>query len=72
MPEWFVMAGIIIATSAAIIASQALISSAITVVSEAIRLNRLPKIKIKYPSKARGQLFVHCGAGLKVGLHNCR
>ena len=46
MPEWFVMAGIIIATSAAIIASQALISSAITVVSEAIRLKRWPKMKI--------------------------
>jgi len=58
MPEWFVIAGIIIATSAAIIASQALISGSFTLISEAIRLNLWPKMKIKYPSEARGQLFV--------------
>ncbi len=58
MPEWFVIAGIIIATSAAIIASQALISGSFTLISEAIRLNLWPKMKIKYPTEARGQLFV--------------
>lgn len=58
MPEWFVIIGIIIATSAAIIASQALISGSFTLISEAIRLNLWPKMKIKYPSEARGQLFV--------------
>jgi KUP system potassium uptake protein len=58
MPEWFLIIGIIIATSAAIIASQALISGSFTLISEAIRLNLWPKMKIKYPSEAKGQLYV--------------
>jgi KUP system potassium uptake protein len=58
MPQWFLYFGIAIATSAAIIASQALISGSFTLVSEAIRLNLWPKLKINYPSEARGQLFV--------------
>ncbi|MEO6228889.1 MAG: KUP/HAK/KT family potassium transporter [Ferruginibacter sp.] len=58
MPEWFVFIGIVIATVAAIIASQALISGSFTLISEAIRLNLWPKMRIKYPSEARGQLFV--------------
>ncbi|HEX8355911.1 MAG TPA: KUP/HAK/KT family potassium transporter [Segetibacter sp.] len=58
MPEWFVIIGIVIATSAAIIASQALISGSFTLISEAIRLNLWPKMKIKYPTEAKGQLFV--------------
>jgi len=58
MPGWFVIIGIIIATTAAIIASQALISGSFTLISEAIRLNLWPKMKIKYPSAAKGQLFV--------------
>ena len=58
MPEWFLIVGIIVATSAAIIASQALISGSFTLISEAIRLNLWPKMKIKYPSEAKGQLYV--------------
>lgn len=58
MPSWFVVPGIIIATTAAVIASQALISGSFTLISEAIRLNLWPKMKIKYPSEARGQLYV--------------
>ena len=58
MPEWFLIPGIIIATAAAIIASQALISGSFTLISEAIRLNLWPKMKINYPTEARGQLFV--------------
>jgi KUP system potassium uptake protein len=58
MPEWFVIPGIIIATAAAIIASQAMISGAFTLISEAIRLNLWPKLKIRYPSDEKGQLFV--------------
>ena len=58
MPDWFILIGIAIATSAAIIASQALISGSFTLISEAMRLNLWPKMKIKYPSEARGQLFV--------------
>jgi KUP system potassium uptake protein len=58
MPSWFVIPGILIATSAAVIASQALISGSFTLISEAIRLNLWPKMRIKYPSEARGQLYV--------------
>jgi KUP system potassium uptake protein len=58
MPQWFVLPGVIIATSAAIIASQAMISGSFTLISEAMRLNLWPKLKIRYPSEARGQLFI--------------
>src|SRR4051794_5650683 len=58
MPSWFVVPGIIIATTAAVIASQALISGSFTLISEAIRLNLWPKMKIVYPTEARGQLYV--------------
>ena len=58
MPGWFRFAGLIIATSAAIIASQALISGSFTLISEAMRLNLWPKFKINYPSEERGQLFI--------------
>ncbi|MBC7535753.1 MAG: KUP/HAK/KT family potassium transporter [Ferruginibacter sp.] len=58
MPDWFLLWGIIIATIAAIIASQALISGSFTLISEAIRLNLWPRMKINYPSEAKGQLFI--------------
>lgn len=58
MPEWFIIAGVLIATSAAIIASQAMITGAFTLISEAMRLNLWPKLKIRYPSEEKGQLFI--------------
>lgn len=58
MPEGFKIPGIIIATAAAIIASQALISGSFTLISEAMRLNLWPKMKINYPTEERGQLYV--------------
>lgn len=58
MPQWFLYFGIGIATAAAIIASQALISGSFTLISEAIRLNLWPKLRINYPTEARGQLFI--------------
>ncbi|MEK7225361.1 MAG: KUP/HAK/KT family potassium transporter, partial [Bacteroidota bacterium] len=58
MPHWFIIAGVIIATSAAIIASQAMISGAFTLISEAMRLNLWPKVRIRYPSEEKGQLFI--------------
>ncbi|MCP9751786.1 KUP/HAK/KT family potassium transporter [Ferruginibacter sp. HRS2-29] len=58
MPEWFLIWGIVIATIAAIIASQALISGSFTLIAEAIRLNLWPRMKINYPSEAKGQLFI--------------
>lgn len=58
MPGWFLYFGITIATAAAIIASQALISGSFTLISESMRLNLWPKFKIVYPTEARGQLFI--------------
>jgi KUP system potassium uptake protein len=51
MPSWFLIVGIFIATMAAIVASQAMIS-------EAIKLNLWPRMKINYPTIERGQLFI--------------
>lgn len=58
MPEWFLIFGIAIATCAAVIASQAMISGSFTLISEAVRLNLWPKVKINYPSNQKGQLYV--------------
>jgi len=58
MPHWFLYFGIAIATAAAIIASQALISGSFTLISEAMRLNLWPKFRIVYPTEARGQLYI--------------
>jgi len=58
MPEWFLLIGIGIATIAAIIASQALITGSFTLVAEAIRLNMWPKVKLNYPTDVKGQLYV--------------
>ena len=58
MPEWFVMPGVVIATAAAIIASQALISGSFSIINEAILLNFWPKLKIKYPTHIKGQLYI--------------
>ena len=58
MPEWFLLIGIAIATIAAIIASQALITGSFTLISEAIRLNMWPKVRLLYPTNVKGQLFV--------------
>jgi KUP system potassium uptake protein len=58
MPDWFLYGGIIIATAATVIASQALISGAFTLISEAMRLNLWPKLRISYPTEERGQLYI--------------
>ena len=58
MPEGFKIIGIVVATVAAIIASQALISGSFTLISESMRLNLWPKMKINYPTEERGQLFI--------------
>ncbi|GAB3512782.1 KUP/HAK/KT family potassium transporter [Spirosoma knui] len=58
MPPWFLTMGIIIATAATVIASQALITGSFTLISEAIRLNFWPKVQLRYPSAQKGQLYV--------------
>ena len=58
MPHWFVVPGVIIATTAAIIASQAMVTGSFTLINEAMRLNLWPKFKTNYPSEAKGQIFI--------------
>lgn len=58
MPRWFLLPGIVMATIAAVIASQALISGSFTIFSEAMNLNFWPRQKIKYPSNIKGQLYI--------------
>lgn len=58
MPGWMIIPGVILATTAAIIASQAMISGSFTLISEAMRLNLWPKFRIRYPSEEKGQLFI--------------
>jgi KUP system potassium uptake protein len=58
IPDWFLLPAIVIATSATIIASQAMITGSFTLVAEALRLNVWPKVKVKYPSDAKGQIYV--------------
>jgi len=58
VPQQFLIVGIVIATMAAVIASQALISGSFTLISEAIRLNFWPKLRIMYPSDFKGQLYI--------------
>jgi KUP system potassium uptake protein len=58
MADWFQPIGIVIATMAAVIASQALISGSFTLINEAMRLNFWPKVKIKYPTELKGQIYI--------------
>jgi len=58
MPPWFLITGIIIATAAAVIASQAMITASYTIISEAILLNFWPKVRINYPTTVKGQMYI--------------
>jgi KUP system potassium uptake protein len=58
MPSWFLLLGVVIATAAAIIASQALISGSFTLISEAIQLNFWPRVRVKFPTEVRGQIYI--------------
>ncbi len=58
MPYWFVIIGIIVATTASVIASQALITGSFTLVNEAMRLNLWPKVRVVHPTDLRGQIYV--------------
>ncbi len=58
MPEWFLLTGIIIATLAAIVASQALISGSFTLINEAINLNFWQKAAVRQPTETKGQIYI--------------
>ncbi len=58
-PEWFRVPLIIIATAAAIIASQAVISGAFSVTQQAIQLGFMPRLRIEHTSQQQaGQIYI--------------
>ena len=58
MPEPLLIFGVIIATMATIIASQALISGTFTLVNEAMKLKLWPSTRVRYPSQLKGQIYL--------------
>lgn len=64
IPDSLMLFGVIFASLAAIIASQALITGAFTLVSEAMKLRLLPRLKITYPGNSRGQMYLPMINGL--------
>lgn len=58
MPHWLLIPGILIATMAAIIASQALITGSFTLINEAMNLNFWPRVLVKQPTESKGQIYI--------------
>ncbi|MCO7125337.1 KUP/HAK/KT family potassium transporter [Sporolactobacillus shoreicorticis] len=58
LPNQLRLVAIVLATLAAIIASQALITGSYTLVNEAIGLKFLPRMVIKHPSTVRSQIYI--------------
>ncbi|WP_288846541.1 KUP/HAK/KT family potassium transporter [uncultured Fructobacillus sp.] len=58
LPNQWRLVGVILSTIAAVIASQALITGAFTLVSEAISLKIMPRLRITYPNDFRGQMYI--------------
>lgn len=58
MPQWLLLPGILIATAATIIASQALISGSFTLISEAMNLNFWPRVAVRQPTDLKGQIYI--------------
>lgn len=58
MPKDFLIFGIVLATMATIIASQALISGTFSLINEAMKLKLWPASRIRYPSELMGQMYI--------------
>lgn len=58
MPEWAILPGVILATAAAIIASQSVITGSFTMFSEAMSVTFWPNQQIDYPSGVKGQMYI--------------
>lgn len=58
MPKSLVFVGVLLATFATIIASQALISGTFTLVNEAMKLKLWPATRVRYPSQIMGQIYI--------------
>jgi len=67
VPDFFLPYSIIIATIAAIIASQAMITGSFTLINEAMRLNIWPKMRVKYPTELQGQIYIPALNWLMLG-----
>ena len=57
-PEWFQWPLLVVASLAAVIASQAVISGAFSVTQQAIQLGFIPRMTIKHTSTAAGQIYI--------------
>jgi KUP system potassium uptake protein len=58
LPPWLRPVAIILGAAAAIIASQALITGSYTLVSEAIHIDLMPHLEVRYPSDTKGQIYI--------------
>ena len=58
MPHGMLFFAIIMATGAAIVASQALISGTFSILSEAMNLHFWPRMRIKHPTQVKGQIYI--------------
>lgn len=58
VPEPLLDVSVVLATLAAIIASQALISGTFTLVNEAMKLKLWPSTQVRYPSQVKGQIYL--------------
>ena len=58
MPQSMLFFAIIMATGAAIVASQALISGTFSILSEAMNLHFWPRMRIKHPTHVKGQIYI--------------
>lgn len=58
-PAWLQLPLVILATAATVIASQAVISGAFSITSQAVKLGYLPRVQVDYTSKTEaGQIYV--------------
>lgn len=70
MPDGMLLFAVFMATGAAIVASQALISGSFSILSEAMNLNFWPRMRIKHPTNVKGQIYSYgkriyvCGRGV--------
>lgn len=58
IPQWFLIPGILISVSAAIVASQAIISSSYSLIREAVSFNFWPKIRVTHPTADRDRIYL--------------
>lgn len=68
LPSGWLFIGVGIATIATVIASQALITGAYTIFSEANRLGFWPRLRVLYPATTRSQMYVPFINWLLLGL----